>query len=512
MRRHQIPQNKINIMRRQFIQGDEISYRIAKKLGISTATSWRYMNEFRRVKAAYPEKLKDMSFFMPEEPKQHRQTPLYVEFISLLPRLLAKEPPGVKAKPVWRKYRKICPGGYTYLPFTALFYKWVAENDVPRKPGLLDRVAEQDLKTLKKWRHSADHRKWQIARTLEMAVCNSCYKVITDKTEATQVTTKGWIKTYLTKGLEGFGLPKHKISPAVAKRMESRAVNLIKLLHEPPKTHGLNLTSWTITALSKTYEKVYAERVSWMQAAYSLRKSGYHFKKSRDVLTSRDPKFREKISRIQRVLHRLRPDEKFFSIDEYGPVGIKIKGGRMLKKDDEPYLVPDKQKNKGVVICTAALELSTNQLTYFFSVKKNTFEMLKLLETLIAQYADQNCLYLCWDNVSWHRSGILLNFIEDHNVGNKPKVVLMPLPSCSQFLNVIESVFGGLARAVIHNSNYDSVADCQTAISRYFQERNEYFKANPKRAGNRIWGKEPVAPRFDEAQKCRNRRAMRGAK
>jgi len=511
MRRHQIPQKQIDIMRRQFIRGDETGYRIAKKLGISTVTSWRYMTEFKRIKAAYPEKLNNMKFFMPEEPKQHRMTPLYVKFLRVLPRLLADEVPGVKAKPVWRKYRKLYPAGYAYLPFTELFYIWIKENHVPGKPKIIQSLPEKDLKVLKKWKHSAIRRNWQIATTLLMALETSCYKDITDKTEATFQTIKSWISTYEEKGLSAFALPKHKIFPTVIKRMNSRAGKVIKLLHESPKMHGLNRASWTITALAETYEKVYAEKISWGQTSYTLKQNGYRFKKSRDMLTSQDPKFREKINKLQNALRRLKKDEKFFSIDEYGPVGVKIKGGRMLKKKNEDYQIPDKQKHKGVVICTAALELSTNQVTHFYSTRKNTFETMKLVEMLISKYSDQRRIFLCWDNVSWHRSNILLGFIKEHNNGSRPLVVPMPLPSSAQFLNVIESVFGGLARAVIHNSNYDGLEDCKAAIDRHFMERNEYFKSHPKRAGNKIWGKEPVAPRFCETQKCRDRRAMRGA-
>lgn len=40
------------------------------------------------------------------------------------------------------------------------------------------------------------------------------------------------------------------------------------------------------------------------------------------------------------------------------------------------------------------------------------------------------------------------------------------------FLNVIESVFSGMAKAIIHNSDYKSVSD-KAAIDRYFSDRNE---------------------------------------
>ena len=68
-----------------------------------------------------------------------------------------------------------------------------------------------------------------------------------------------------------------------------------------------------------------------------------------------------------------------------------------------------------------------------------------------------------------------------------PQVQLVPLPSNAQFLDVIESVFSGMKKAVIHNSDYQSPAEMKYAISRHFRERNEFFAENPRRAGKKIW-------------------------
>ncbi|SDD96371.1 DDE superfamily endonuclease [Mucilaginibacter pineti] len=468
------------------------------------------MREFKRIQAAYPERLKDMDFYMPEPPPPHRPTAFYVRLMELLPRLLAGEKPGVKAKPVWKKYRLICPRGYAYLPFTALFYQWIADNGFPLKPNLLPPIPAEDLKVLKKWRQSDSRRNWQIAVTLEMAAGGATVTEVARKIEAMRKTVGDWIAAYIKNGLKAFELARHKIAPEVARRMKERKEHIIKLLHEPPKSYGLNRTSWTITALSQQYGRVFEKTISWAQVKYCLKQLRYTFKKSRDVLTSQDLKFREKIKMIQQTLNKLKPGEKFFSIDEYGPVGIRIKGGRMLKAPGEPYDVPDKQKHKGIVICRAALELSTNQVSHFFSKRKNTFETIKLLEMLLEQYSDQKCIYLCWDAVSWHRSGILLDFIKEHNRAGAPEIKLAPLPARTQYLNVIESVFGGLARTVIHNSDYSSVDDCQQAITGYFKTRNQHFQENPIRAGKKIWGMEPVAAKFCETCNCRSRHAMRG--
>ena len=111
---------------------------------------------------------------------------------------------------------------------------------------------------------------------------------------------------------------------------------------------------------------------------------------------------------------------------------------------------------------------------------------------------------------SWHASKKLYAKVEEVNASGyrkkhgTPLVKLAPLPSSSQFLNVIESVFSGMARAIIHNSDYPSVDACKDAIDRYFKERNEHFKAHPQRAGNKIWGKERVPPVFNESNNCKD--------
>jgi len=99
-----------------------------------------------------------------------------------------------------------------------------------------------------------------------------------------------------------------------------------------------------------------------------------------------------------------------------------------------------------------------------------------------------------------------INARRGESVSSGPTVELAPLPSGAQFLNVIESVFSGMARAVIHNSNYLSVDECKRAIDRYFRERNDAFAKNPKRAGKVIWGKEREPPVFNEANNCKDPR------
>jgi hypothetical protein len=57
-------------------------------------------------------------------------------------------------------------------------------------------------------------------------------------------------------------------------------------------------------------------------------------------------------------------DEAFFSINEFGPFAVKMRGGKALQPPGKVRRVPQWQKSKGSLIVTAALELSRNQVIH----------------------------------------------------------------------------------------------------------------------------------------------------
>nr|WP_240537342.1 hypothetical protein [Bradyrhizobium elkanii] len=74
-----------------------------------------------------------------------------------------------------------------------------------------------------------------------------------------------------------------------------------------------------------------------------------------------------------------------------------------------------------------------------------------MLDALVAEYRESHQLYLSWDAASWHVSKRLFEHIDAHNASigsNGPQIDTASLPARAQFLNVIESVFSGMARAI----------------------------------------------------------------
>ena len=144
---------------------------------------------------------------------------------------------------------------------------------------------------------------------------------------------------------------------------------VFKLLHSPPSDHGFNRTTWKVDELQQAVKKM-GLTLGKQAISGIIKKAGYRWLKAKKVLTSRDPDYRAKLDNIQRILGNLATNEGFFSIDEYGPFAVKRRQGRQLVAPGEVATVPQWQKSKGVLIMTAALELSTNQITHFYSEKK----------------------------------------------------------------------------------------------------------------------------------------------
>jgi transposase len=301
----------------------------------------------------------------------------------------------------------------------------------------------------------------------------------------------------------------------LAKRMNARRKSqddrirqaVFALLHSPPSLHGINRTTWKITDLQRILREQ-GQSISRDLISAIIEDAGFKWRKARVVLTSSDPNYQTKVGMIVKILSELKNDEAFFSIDEFGPFAVKKRGGRKRVAPGEDYTVPQQQKSKGYLIITAALELSRNQVTHFYSDKKNTQEMIKMMDLLRIQYRNCTTIYLSWDAASWHISQDLTMHVKQRNdealAEGYPVVKTAPLPAGAKFLNVIESVFSGMARGIIHNSDYCSVEAAKYAIDRYYAERNEYFRAHPKRAGHKIWGQERIQSEFHESNNCKD--------
>jgi transposase len=353
-------------------------------------------------------------------------------------------------------------------------------------------VTEKDRLELQAWRDSNDKRLWQKAVTiLENRTMTA--EEIASKVERPVAWVRRWTQRYSWQGLEGIVDRRGTRSSysAVVQRSQIRQKRLLDILHDRPSSFGINRSNWTLESLARAYETSHGETLGRTTVGRLIRESGYRIKKARRVLTSPDPDYREKVDLLLKTLHDLKEDELLFFVDELGPLRVRKYGGRTYMKK-QVQQVPQVQPHRGSITLAGALSATTNQVSWLYSDAKDTRSMTDLIEVLFNQHNNASHLYITWDCASWHRSQDLFDWLDAFNGATEqrqdgPTISLIPLPVSAQFLDVIEAVFSGMKRAVIHHSDYRSTSKMKSAISAHFRDRNAFFKENPRRAGNKIW-------------------------
>jgi transposase len=334
---------------------------------------------------------------------------------------------------------------------------------------------------------SRDRKKAATILARKRGISNS---LIAEAILSSRKTTRRYYKMYLEAGPEKLFAWKTTRHIGAEAQYFERTKRIIEIFHHKPTAFGINRTNWTRSALLKAYEQSYSEVISGSTLARILRRARFRWRKARRVLTSPDPRYHEKLELLLNTLHHLGENEMFFFLDEWGPTQIRKRGGKAYRNDH--VTIPRHQVSRGNVSLVGALSATTNQVTWHFLESKDSHAMMDMIEVLYNQYPTKAKLYITWDAVVWHNSGSLLEALDQFNdetraISVGPIIELVPLPTSSQFLNVIEGVLTAMTRAVINNSDYPDAAQMKQAISRHFTERNEHFRDNPRRAGKKIW-------------------------
>jgi transposase len=355
-------------------------------------------------------------------------------------------------------------------------------------------LLSEERAVLEKWRKSNDKKRWQISVVLlESADHHLTLQELMQRSDRSPNTIFRWLPNFHKFRLNYLNeLGRRRPNRRASENSVTVSKRILELLHEPPASFGLNRSNWSTRSLAEIYKKRFGADISPSSVSRYVREVGYRWNKARRVLTSPDPEYREKVQLLLDTLRSLEPTELLFFIDELGPLRVKKYGGRCYVKRGERATYAQQQAHKGSITLAGALSATTNQMTWCYGDSKDTSAMIDLIELLFNEHHDMRRLYITWDAASWHDSIALIAWLDTFNAQTReeyagPIIELIPLPRCSQFLNVIESVFSGMKRAVIHHSDYHGETTMKIAISGHFTERNEHFKENPKRAGKKIW-------------------------
>ena len=113
-------------------------------------------------------------------------------------------------------------------------------------------------------------------------------------------------------------------------------------------------------------------------------------------------------------------------------------GRRSGKKwtNDKHYRIPYSQKVKGLVDLFAAWDPHNERIYYRFYDWKNAYILIDYFEWLLNTIFHKEDIYIILDGWSVHKSYAVKTF-----AALNPRLHLVPLPSCSSWMNAIERIF-----------------------------------------------------------------------
>jgi transposase len=200
-------------------------------------------------------------------------------------------------------------------------------------------IRNDEASVLREWRASNDKRNWQKAVTV-LESRNQSVTSIARKIERPESQVRRWIQVFNRFGLTGLQKPHGNRGPIKPYHMravirEQKARRILEIFHANPNAYGINRSNWNRPSVKQAYEMEYGETISISTVGELLRRSGYTIRKARKVLSSPDPRYREKVEVLLSTLHQLKPNELFFFVDELGPIAVKKYGGRTLARKNE---------------------------------------------------------------------------------------------------------------------------------------------------------------------------------
>ena len=116
---------------------------------------------------------------------------------------------------------------------------------------------EEDRQIFMKWKRSNNKRKW-LQGIIFLEILNGVsLNQISKKISKSRRQIRKWLHSYESLGIKGLERQPRKVNETIINNKEIKKANLIKLIHETPKLHGINRTSWSLKCLTDTYFRNY---------------------------------------------------------------------------------------------------------------------------------------------------------------------------------------------------------------------------------------------------------------
>lgn len=272
---------------------------------------------------------------------------------------------------------------------------------------------------------------------------------------------------------------------------ESAKMWVVNIACTKPKDHNYAAELWTQSLLAK-HAREYAPKEGHMCLARAAKATIHRILKEYPVqphkiryyLEKRDPDFKRKMEEILIVYQEVSLQNKQNNLNEIPSsrtitVSVDEKPGVQAIKNVAPDLPPlpgkcpqvlrdHEYKRLGTVSILAALDLHTGHVIAQVHDRHRSKEFIELLKELDAYYPTEYTIRIILDNHSAHISKETTQYLS-----SRPnRFIYVHTPKHGSWLNLVEILFGKMARTFLKHIRVDSVAELRNRILKGVDEIN----------------------------------------
>jgi transposase len=251
-----------------------------------------------------------------------------------------------------------------------------------------------------------------------------------------------------------------------------------------PKDHGWQgPTSWSLDLLRESLvEEGVLESISRERLRQILIEESVTFQSVKTWKSSKDPKFAEKLRRLEELTNRQHNPPIVVSVDEMGPISLQPYGGHTWARSGHPDRVPATyHRHGGVRYLMGAYDYYHKRLRGYLSRRKTGADWVRFLRWVRSKYPSGNRIYLIQDNLSTHTTPAAVA------EARKLKITFVPTPTNASHLNPIETHFRTIRRWAFTRTSYTDWREVDRVVRASIRRLNHAHCVTNSRPALRWW-------------------------
>jgi transposase len=283
------------------------------------------------------------------------------------------------------------------------------------------------------------------------------------------------------------GLKDKYHSPKEPVITEDAKLWVVNLACTKPKEHGYAAEMWSYSSLAK-HTREHAPASGHECLSKAVKATIYRILKSHPIqphkmnyyLEKRDPEFEKKMEEVLIVYNEVNIQNEKGEETDVVTVSIDEKPGVQAIKNIAPDLPPKPGKSKtwsrdyeykrlGTLSILAALDLHDGHVTAQVHKRHRSEEFIELLKEIDSYYPKNKTIRIILDNHSSHISNKTMAFLK-----SRPnRFNYVHTPKHGSWLNLVETLFGKMARTFLKNIRVGSITELKQRIMTGIDEINK---------------------------------------